>query len=172
MGPRKPPHTLIALNNLAGVLQQGHVLEAEALHRLTLAARQNSLGVELPDTLYSLVNLAYVLHQQGRLSERGKRICTGVLLRSESACWAPTTAHTLLALQLGKHAPRPGKIGGSRGDSPASHGRPGEGVWPRSPGHALFAGSVALLLQDQGKREEAEAMGRETLAAMERVFGT
>lgn len=54
--------TLTTINNLAEVLvSQGKYLEAESMHRQTLATSERVLGVNHPDTLMSVHCLAHLL---------------------------------------------------------------------------------------------------------------
>ena len=63
---KKNPDTLRSMNNLAGVLDsQGNYVEAEQIHRQTLALRETVLGKEYLSTLTSINNLAGVLDSQG-----------------------------------------------------------------------------------------------------------
>jgi hypothetical protein len=56
--------------NLAVVLiKQGKYKEAESIHRQTLAWQGEVLGLNHPDTLRSMSNLAAVLHHQDRFDE-------------------------------------------------------------------------------------------------------
>ncbi|KAK8009195.1 kinesin light chain [Apiospora marii] len=64
------PDTLGSMNNLANVLdRQGKYVEAEEMHRQTLALRETVLGREHPDTLDSVNALAIVLGNQGKYEE-------------------------------------------------------------------------------------------------------
>jgi tetratricopeptide (TPR) repeat protein len=52
------------------VLQyQGEYEEAEVLHREALKRREKILGMDHPDTLTSVYNLAFVLHQMKRYDD-------------------------------------------------------------------------------------------------------
>src|SRR6266480_17767 len=55
------------MNNLAGVLSdQGTYEEAEQIYREVLESRQKVLGMEHPDTLMSIYDLAKLLSSQSR----------------------------------------------------------------------------------------------------------
>jgi len=58
-------NTLNSVRNLEGVVwYQGKCSEAEALNRRGLEGREKELGVQHPDTLTSVSNLADVLQDQ------------------------------------------------------------------------------------------------------------
>ncbi|KAL6904431.1 hypothetical protein GGI43DRAFT_320078 [Trichoderma evansii] len=64
------PHTLISMNNLAGVLySQGKYSKAEAIYQKVLELWTKVLGAEHPNTLASMNNLAGVLYNQEKYDE-------------------------------------------------------------------------------------------------------
>ncbi|MCH7592374.1 MAG: serine/threonine protein kinase [Planctomycetes bacterium] len=64
------PDTLVAMMNLAStVLNQGHIAEAERLHRAVLEIQRRVLGEEHLNTLASMQNLANAIRLQGRHAE-------------------------------------------------------------------------------------------------------
>lgn len=59
-----------SLNNLAELYRaQSRYVEAEPLHKRSLAVREKVLGPEHPDVAQSLNNLALVYHAQGRYTD-------------------------------------------------------------------------------------------------------
>ena len=72
------PDTLLAVNNLAGLLQdQDRLAEAEPLYREAVKSSRESLGARHADTLDAVENLAILLDEKGRPKEAAK-------LRTES----------------------------------------------------------------------------------------
>ncbi|KAJ5630438.1 uncharacterized protein N7484_010538 [Penicillium longicatenatum] len=135
-------------SNCEGFLDcQGAYEEAESMHQWALEVRDKVLGCEHPDTLASVSNLGLVLNRQGRYEE-AERVHRRALEGYEKVLRRdhPDTLTSVSNLGYEKVLRR-------------DH-----------PDTLTSVGNLGLVLDRQGKYEEAEAMHRRALAGYGEVF--
>ncbi|CAE7273498.1 klc-2 [Symbiodinium natans] len=179
------PHTLISINNLAGLLEvdapcgSEHALhsparsrleEAEPLYREALEARRSKLGDQHPDTLISINNLAALLEARGRLEEAEPLYREALKARrSKLGDQHPDTLISInnLAALLKAHGRLEEAeplyreaLEGSRTTLGGSH-----------PHTLVSVYNLACLLETIGQHDEAEKLYREELEQCRAKFG-
>jgi len=123
LGP-KHPATLRSLSELAGVVGYRSSAEAQELQRLALKGKQAYYGVSHPESLSTMVSLAYSLWKDGQRSEAEELYRRGLLI-AESTLGPkhPTTLHCLNNLAvIAKETGRTGELGRLLGRRPGQSG--------------------------------------------------
>ena len=115
---------------------QGNYDEAEKLNRQALEGREKELGVQHPDTLTSVSNLADVLQDQRKYDEAEKLKSRRALEGREKELGAHHPRYADEREQPGGCSARSGEVRRSREAEPAGARRDGEGTWSTSPRYA------------------------------------
>ena len=148
----------------------GQYVESEQMHRQTLALREKVLGIEHPDTLTSMSQLASALSNQGKYVEAEQMHRQTLALREKVlGLEHPNTLTSMneLALALSSQ--------GKYVEAEQMHRQTlalrekVSGI--EHPGTLTSMNNIALALSGQGKYVEAEQMHRQTLALREKVSG-
>jgi tetratricopeptide (TPR) repeat protein len=146
----------------------GRYAPAEASHRKLSSLR--TVGLEHPDTLTSMSNLALVLGRQGKYEDAEMRNRQTLARREKVLGYEhPDTVTSMsnLASVLGGQ----GKYKEAEAMNRQTLARYEELLGPAHPFTLTSTSNLAVVLGSQGKYEEAEAMNRQTLARREKVLG-
>ncbi len=149
---------------------KGDYLMAERLNRQMLESREKVLGLEHPDILNGINNLALVLHDQGKYEEseemnrravKGKEKVLGVD--------HPDTLVTVINLALVlRHQ---GKYQESEEMNRRALKERERVLGLEHPDTLTSISNLALMLRAQGKYQESEEMNRRALKGSEKVLG-
>ncbi|KAF1351580.1 hypothetical protein EJ07DRAFT_183735 [Lizonia empirigonia] len=160
----------IATNTAWYLMSMGQYAEAERHGRSAVAAREEALGREHPNTLISVSQLGSVLESQGKYEE-AEAMHRRDLEGSEKVL-GPEHPDTLTSVSnLGSVLESQGKYE----EAEAKHRRALEGrekvLGPEHPNTLTSVSNLRSVLESQGKYEEAEAMHRRDLEGSEKVLG-
>ncbi|KAF1352633.1 TPR-like protein [Lizonia empirigonia] len=160
----------IATNTAWYLMSMGQYAEAERHGRSAVAAREEALGREHPNTLTSVSNLGSVLERQGKYEEAEAKHRRA--LEGREKVLGPEHPDTLTSVsQLGSVLESQGKYE----EAEAMHRRDLEGsekvLGPEHPDTLTSVSNLGSVLERQGKYEEAEAKHRRALEGREKVLG-
>ncbi|KAF1943365.1 kinesin light chain 1 [Clathrospora elynae] len=148
----------------------GQYSAAETTDRQASSLRKKVLGLEHPDTLTSISNLASVLDRQGKYEE-AESMNRQTLARLVKVLGpehpATLTCMGNLALVLDSQ----GKYEEAESMNRQTLAGKEKVLGPEHPSTLTSMGNLASVLDNQGKYEEAESMNRQTLARLEKVLG-
>jgi tetratricopeptide (TPR) repeat protein len=148
----------------------GQYAVAEASHRQALLLREEVLGLEHPDTLTSMNNLAQALDRQGKYEE-AEAMNRQTLARKEKVLGREHPDTLMSMNNLATVLNRQGKYEEAEAMNRETLARKEKVLGREHPETLTSMNNLAQVLDRQGKYEEAEAMNRETLARREKVLG-
>jgi tetratricopeptide (TPR) repeat protein len=159
-----------ATNTAWYLMLMGQYAEAERIGRRAVAAREEALGREHPETLTSIGQLGSVLLSQGKHKEAEamhRRALQGrekVLGREHPDTFISISKLGLVLEEQGKYK-----------EAEAMHRRALAGhkkvLGPEHPYTLISVGQLGSVLSSQGRYDEAETMHRQALEGSEKVLG-
>ncbi|KAI9877032.1 MAG: hypothetical protein M1830_005006 [Pleopsidium flavum] len=152
------------------VAEKGSYPVAEEMDRRALEERNKALGLEHPDTLISVSNLAFVLQKQGKYEEAEKM--NRRALEGMNKALGPEHPDTLISVSnLALMLRHQGKYNEAEKMNRHVVDVRKKMLGPEHPDTLISVSNLALVLWNQGKYNEAEKMNRQALEGRNKALG-